>query len=69
MDLAQSEKAATSLRATSSAKPTTMLHPLASLRSEEVTRARDIVARYNAGKQILWKIIAVKEPPKAQVVK
>ena len=44
------------------------VHPLASLRPEEVTRAKDIVAQHNAGQSILWKIIAVKEPNKAQVV-
>ena len=49
-------------------KPIAMIHPLASLRPEEITRARDIVLRHNAGRPILWKIIAVKEPPKAQVV-
>lgn len=45
-----------------------MIHPLTSLRPEEIVLARDIVAHYNSGKQILWRIIAVKEPPKAQVV-
>lgn len=60
---------ATVLSATSSVKPITLVHPLASLRPEEVTRARDIVTQHNANKQILWKIIAVKEPPKDQVVK
>jgi Cu2+-containing amine oxidase len=51
-----------------SVKPTTILHPLASLQPDEVIRARDIVSQYNAGKDILWKIISVKEPPKAQVI-
>lgn len=60
---------ATVLGATSSVKPITVVHPLASLRPEEVTRARDIVSQHNVGRQILWKIIALKEPPKAQVIK
>jgi Cu2+-containing amine oxidase len=55
--------------ANSSLKLLEIVHPLASLRPEEVICARDIVARHNAGKQILWKIIAIKEPLKAQVVK
>jgi Cu2+-containing amine oxidase len=54
--------------ASSSVRPIDMVHPLASLRPEEVIRARDIVAQYNAGKAILWKIIALKEPPKEQVI-
>lgn len=54
--------------AASSIKPTKLIHPLASLQPEEVIRARDIVAQHNSGRDILWKIIAVKEPPKAQVV-
>jgi len=49
--------------------PMTVVHPLASLRPQEVTRARDIVALHNAGKDILWKIITVKEPNKEAVVK
>lgn len=60
---------ATVMSATSSVKPITMIHPLASLQPEEVTRARDIVAEYNAGRDILWKIIALKEPSKDQVIK
>jgi Cu2+-containing amine oxidase len=60
---------ATVLNATSSVTPITLVHPLASLRPEEVIRARDIVRQHNAGRQIAWKIIAVKEPPKDQVVK
>ena len=59
---------ATSLSADSTVKPIMIVHPLASLRPEEVTRARDIVAQYNPGRPILWKIIALKEPPKAQVI-
>jgi hypothetical protein len=59
---------ATMMNTPLSVKPTTILHPLASLQPDEVTRARDIVSQYNAGKDILWKIISVKEPPKAQVV-
>jgi Cu2+-containing amine oxidase len=55
--------------AASSLKPTRMVHPLASLRPEEIIRAREIVAKHNAGRDILWKIIALKEPPKAQVVR
>jgi Cu2+-containing amine oxidase len=54
--------------APSSIKPTKLIHPLASLQPEEIIRARDIVAQHNSGRDILWKIIAVKEPPKAQVV-
>jgi len=54
--------------ASSSVKPTQMIHPLASLKPDEILRARDIVANHNAGRDILWKIIALKEPPKAQVV-
>ena len=60
---------ATVLSATESVTPMTILHPLASLRPDEVTRARDIVALHNAGKDIVWKIIAVKEPNKEAVVK
>jgi Cu2+-containing amine oxidase len=56
------------LNPTTSIKPIAQVHPLASLGPEEITRARDIVAQYNAGKDITWKIISVKEPNKAQVV-
>ena len=56
------------MSATSSVKPITMVHPLASLQPEEITRARDIVTQHNAGKDILWKIIALKEPPKDRVI-
>jgi Cu2+-containing amine oxidase len=59
---------ATMLDAISSIKPLPMIHPLASLQPEEIIRARDIITQRNPGRQILWKIIAVKEPPKAQVV-
>jgi Cu2+-containing amine oxidase len=59
---------ATVMNTTSSIKPTKLIHPLASLQPEEITRARDIVIQHNSGRDILWKIIAVKEPPKAQVV-
>lgn len=59
---------ATVIDATTSAKPVSVVHPLASLRPEEIIRARDIVAQHNAGRDILWKIISLKEPPKAQVV-
>lgn len=59
----------TALSAASTVKPITVLHPLASLRPEEVTSARDIVIQHNPGKDILWKVIALKEPPKDQVVK
>ena len=60
---------ATVLSSASTIKPITEVHPLASLRPEEVTRARDIVVQYNPGKDILWKVISLKEPPKDQVVK
>jgi Cu2+-containing amine oxidase len=53
---------------TSAVKAVSVVHPLASLRPEEVTAARDIVAQHNTGKEIVWKIIAVKEPCKALVV-
>jgi Cu2+-containing amine oxidase len=59
---------ATVMNTTSSIKPTKPIHPLASLQPEEVTRARDIIVQHNSGRDILWKIIAVKEPPKSQVV-
>jgi len=59
---------ATMLSPTATIKPIAQVHPLASLRPEEISRARDIVAQYNAGRDITWKIIAVKEPNKAQVV-
>jgi Cu2+-containing amine oxidase len=54
--------------ATSSAKSIKRVHPLASLQPEEVTRARNIVAQHNAGEDILWKVIALKEPPKDRVI-
>jgi Cu2+-containing amine oxidase len=59
---------ATMLNSTSVIKPIAQVHPLASLRPEEITRARDIVAQHNGGRDITWKIISVKEPNKAQVV-
>ena len=52
----------------SSIKPTPIVHPLSSLQPEEVLRARNLVAAYNNNKPILWKVIAVKEPNKAEVV-
>jgi Cu2+-containing amine oxidase len=60
---------ATALNATDYVTPVTIVHPLASIRPDEVTRAREIVAQHNVGKHILWKIIAVKEPNKEAVVK
>jgi Cu2+-containing amine oxidase len=59
----------TVLSAADNVTPMTLLHPLASLQPEEVTRARDIITQHNGGKTILWKIIAVKEPNKEAVVK
>ena len=60
---------ATMMNTAATIKPIAQIHPFASLQPEEITRARDIVAQYNAGRDITWKIIAVKEPNKAQVVK
>jgi Cu2+-containing amine oxidase len=60
---------ATVLSATDNITPVTILHPLASLQPEEVTRARDLVTKHNGDKKILWKIISVKEPNKEAVVK
>jgi Cu2+-containing amine oxidase len=56
------------LDSSSSVKPTSVLHPLTSLQPTEILRAREILVLHNGGKDIAWKIIALKEPNKAKVV-
>jgi len=55
--------------ASSTVTSISLVHPLASLQPDEIIRAREIVLKYNAPNEIRFKVIAVKEPPKEQVVR
>ena len=50
-------------------QPISLVHPLASLQPDEIIRARDILVKHNSPNEIRFKVIAVKEPPKEQVVR